>query len=68
MLPSEQERFIDLRATIYYYQDIRIHLQIDRYEKKNVTYPKWDAAEKYVKDRYLRMSRKELIKEGKINP
>lgn len=67
-LDDINRKLIVSRGAQYYYQDVRLHMGIDRFEKKYIygKYPKWDLMEDALKAIYLNYAVKELRKEGKL--
>jgi len=67
-LEDVNRKLVSSRAAQYYYQDIRIHLEIDKFENKHVLgkYPKWDDVADSLKTVYLKYAISALRKEGKL--
>jgi len=56
------------RAAQYYYQDIRLHLELDKFENKHEygKYPRWDDIGDTLKKFYLKNAIEALRQEGKL--
>ena len=62
------KKLVISRGAQYYYQDVRLHMNIDSFEKKYIygKYPKWDVMEDTLRAIYLNYAIEELRKEGKL--
>lgn len=68
---SHKERLIELRASKYFYEDLKIHTYIDTWAQVEITAQSfqlitWDSAVPLQKSIYKAIAKQELINEGII--